>query len=148
MDTNKHILFIKKHKAFLRDWTWEKCLWGKPVDIVTQYCAEIYGVPLCNFTNPHGAFVAYPMGPFNHLRKRTFNDQQEPDHAPKIGDIAIWWWSKNYSGIVVEAEPWDTGISILTQVDWECQIINKSYDELVWRMTNIYHEEYEQEPKE
>lgn len=140
---SRYKLFIKKHKAFIKDWEGEKCLSGKPVDIVSQYCAEIYWAPLANFINPHAAFISYPMGPFNHLYRRTFNDQQEPDHAPQIGEIAIWWGSKNYSGVVVEAEPGDTGVTIFTQVDWVCQIINKSYDELVWRMTNIQHAEFD-----
>lgn len=142
---SRYKLFIKKHKAFLRDWEGEKCLSGKPVDIVSQYCAEMFGTPIVKLTSPHEAFISYPMGPFNHLYRRTFNDQQEPDHAPKIGDIAIWGGARNYCGIVTAAEPGDTGITIFTQVDWKCQIIDKSYDELVWWMTNVYHEEFEKE---
>lgn len=140
---SRYKLFIKKHKAFIRDWTDEKCMSGKPNDIVCQYCAEIYGTPIVNLTNPHASFISYPVGPFNHLYKRTFNDQQEPDHAPEIGDIAIRGGSRNYCGIVTAAEPGNTGITIFTQIDWICQIIDKSYDELVWWMTNVQHAEFD-----
>jgi len=138
MNKSKESQFEEKLTMFVKDRERSKCLDGSMQWLIQQYSLEVCWISINGLTNCKDAYISYPNWPFNHLRKRIINDNNDPMHAPEIGDIAIW--SNGDIGIVTKAIPWDSCIEVLAQPLWSCEIFIRSYESILWWMRPNYRD--------
>lgn len=128
--------FEEKVQLFVKDWERSKCLDGSMQGLIKQYSMEVCWIALNALDNCKIAYVSYPNGPFNHLRTKIANDNNDSLHAPEMGDIVIW--NDGGIGIVVYAKPWDTWMDVFAQPLWSSEIFTRSYESILWRLRPNY----------
>ncbi len=129
MDKLRSSTFEDNLVQFVKDWDREKCWDWTSAALIRQYSMEVCNIAMPIFENWFYAWISYPNGPFNHLRMKIINDQQDPMHAPEPWDIIIRRDGSMW--LLMDAEPWETYVTILEQNE-VCKITQKSYNELLW----------------
>lgn len=135
MEKPRASIYLDKLSSFIKDREGQKCYDWSMQWLIKQYALEVCWVPLYNLLDCVTAYRTHPNGPFNHLRVKIANDNNDPMHAPEAWDIAVW--SNGDAGIVVHATPWDTYVEVLAQPLGSTEIYQRSYESILWRLRTV-----------